>query len=269
MGILNSKQLRHNFSPIFTSMHNKIYTSTASLKRFLNVGLALGDPVDFCHQTLTFRDAKESIAKVKIPLNRLLDSLHKKFQMVSLYAIEWGKEERLHVHILFLFYESRPSNSVHWLKKFSRVVFKRWNEINGGGLVKKANLTTRPPKGIDATYFIKEIRTLSRGLKKDRAPANWWGVRNKKMLNQHHGPVDQGKLKEIMSHLKAPKTAKAVSSNRENPIKWKPDCLLEDPDSCNAPPRAQSGRNQSTEVHSLKDLKTRGEQISLFVLTFT
>lgn len=245
-------------------MHNKEYITTASLKRFLNIGLALGDPVDFCHQTLTFKDKKESIAKVKIPLNNFLDSIHKRFQMVSLYAIEWGKEKRLHVHILFLFYESRPFNSKHWLKKFSREAFKRWNEINDRRLVKEANKTTRP-KNIDSTYFIKNIRTLSRGRKKDRAPANWWGVRNRKMLNQHRVPVDQGKLKVIMSLCKAPKTAKARSSNLENLMKSKPDCLLEDTHHWTDPSIAQSGRSDSTEVHSDKDVKTSNGEALLML----
>lgn len=218
----------------------------SALKRFLEVALGLGAPVDFCHQTLTFKQEKASITEVKVPLYRLLDSVHKRFEMVSLYAIEWGKQKRLHAHVLFLFYETLPYNSKHWQKKFGSVVFKKWNQINGGALNRQANQMTRP-KALDPTYFIKHIQTLPRSGRKNRAPANWWGVRNKKMLNQHRVPVDQGRLKTIMLDHKGPRNSAVEPGRRENKLSRKSAPLIVNEQFREVPTNSESSNNQLIE----------------------
>ena len=216
---------------IFVSINiwviNKVQIKDASLRRFLNVGLAVGEPTCWCHQTLTFKDEKHSIGAVKEPLNLLLDSLHKRFQMASLYTIESGENERLHVHVFFLFYDSLPFDCEGWLEKFRPVVFKAWNKLNGGRLRKAANVVETHPE-LDSTYFIKYVETLPRDVKKGREKANWWGVRNKKLLNQHRVPVDQERLKEIMRKSKAPKYSKPRRLKPNQPEDWMPQPLLED-----------------------------------------
>lgn len=166
------------------------------------------------------------MAEVKEPLNFLLDALHKRFQMATLYAIEKGKAKRLHVHLLFLFYGTSPFKCKDWLAKFRPQVFNAWNKLNGGELSREANDATIPDK-LDPTYFIKYVQTLPRGKKKCRELANWWGCRNKKLLIQHRVPVDQDRLKAIMKVHKALPIQKR-NSDPMNHRKWKPPVLLED-----------------------------------------
>lgn len=194
------------------------------MERFLSVALSLGEPRNFCHQTLTFKTTKDSIQEAKKPLNRLLDNLHKRYAMVSLYAVEWSQRDRLHIHVLFLFYESPPYKGKHWLRRFSRVVYNAWNNLNQGELVRQANLTT-VPKILDPTYFCKSVLVLKVGETKSRDGANWWGLRNREMLKRHAVPPDKEQIKNILETRKKYK-AQIAADNKTDSIEWKSDPLF-------------------------------------------
>jgi hypothetical protein len=204
-----------------------IYATQSTMKRFLSVALSLGKPARFCHQTLTFKQEKRSIHEVKKPLNTLLDTLHKRHSMVSLYAVEWSQKHRLHIHVLFLFYESPPYNGKHWLNRFGREVFKAWNRLNQGELVRQANLTTLP-EILDPTYLCKSVRVLKVGETKSRDPANWWGLRNKEMLHRHAVPADKEQIKNIVLTRKKHKSPITEADNWADSFDWRPDPLIED-----------------------------------------
>ena len=167
---------------------------------------------------------------VKRPLKRLLDSLHKAYSMGALYVIEPCEKEGWHFHAYFIFYGSTPfaGDRERNRELFGRHVFKLWNRINGGSLCRIANKTTAYDN-LDPTYFIKQLVAIPRGKRKKRDSANWWGVRNKRLLKQNEVPLDATLFEEAMIKVKR-NEGKAIEESRsvsEVEKDWRPDPLYE------------------------------------------
>ncbi len=150
--------------------------------------------------------------------------------MATLYVIEPCEKEGCHIHAYFIFYGSPPfaGDRERNRQLFGRHVFKLWNHINGGSLCRIANKTTAY-NNLDPTYFIKQLVAMPRGKRKQRDSANWWGIRNKRLLKENEVPLDATLFEETMSKVKH-NESKAIEEGRsasEVEKNWKPDPLYE------------------------------------------
>lgn len=199
----------------------------------MTTALKLGTPTFWCHQTLSFKKPLDCpLEEVKRPLKRLLDSLHKAYSMGTLYVIEPCEKEGWHIHAYFIFYGFMPFSGDRERNRqlFGRHVFRLWNRVNGGSLCRIANKTT-VHDNLDPTYFIKHLVALPRWKPKKRDSANWWGVRNRKLLKQNEAPLDAILLEGTQAKVKcnevnAREKSRCDSGDERN---WKPDPLFECP----------------------------------------
>lgn len=152
--------------------------------------------------------------------------------MATLYVIEPCEKEGWHIHAYFIFYGFMPfsGDREHNRQLFGRHVFRLWNRLNGGSLCRIANKTT-VHDNLDPTYFIKHLVALPRWKSKKRDSANWWGVRNRKLLKQNEVPLDdfllEGTLAKIKcNEIKAREESRFDSGDERH---WKPDPLFECP----------------------------------------
>lgn len=170
---------------------------------------ALGVAVEHCvHQTLTFSPQVTSAVTAKAKLQRLLDNLHKQYQMGTIYVMEQHGNGAWHFHVLFLFFNAAglPCAPSRLSKDFGKIVFDRWNALQGGKLTRLAN-RTRQYKRIEISYLLKGIEVLP-DQNAPRGEFNWWGTRNKSLLRQFACPVDSSKLSiAIAPCLRPPKAS--------------------------------------------------------------
>jgi len=150
--------------------------------------------------------------------------------MATLFVIEPCGKEGHHIHAYFIFYGSTPfaGDRKRNRELFGRHVFKLWNRINGGSLCRIANKTTAYDN-LDPTYFIKQLVAMPRGKRKKRDSANWWGIRNKRLLKQNEVPLDATLFEETMIKVKH-NESKAIAESKtasEGEKDWRPDPLYE------------------------------------------
>jgi hypothetical protein len=182
--------------------------SEKSVNRFLNQFFLLRQPYKFYHQTLTFAPPTNQIDDAKKRLNRLLNEILESFPKVGvLYVREYQKNNGVHFHVLFLFFESDqlPFAENAMLRRFGGSVFRRWNRINNGDLYRGANqLKCRELGETTLDYLLKGVFVATAKNEKTEGDERWWGVRNKRVLVQYGTePDSKAKAKRYFnSHFK-------------------------------------------------------------------
>jgi hypothetical protein len=153
--------------------------SAKSVKRFIRLFLSINQPAWCFHQTLT---------------------LHKQFEIASLYVEERQQDGSIHYHILFFIFDRNqfPLSSEKAKNWLQREVFKRWNRINGNTLTAVANKLTLHEKDLSSlTYLTKGIsivRTRARTV-------NWWGCRNKTLIRANSVQVSKAEVSHVFGTL--------------------------------------------------------------------
>lgn len=163
--------------------------SEQSAKRFLRLTLRIRQPRFCFHQILTFCPPQTDAKAAKRQLGLLLDNLHHRFEMATLYVQERHKKGGIHYHILFLFFDggALPSPPSHLASTLRSAAFSAWNGQQGDRLVQKANRlfawAFRPD------YFVKQARLSPAGDDGARYENRWWGFRNLSLIKRSTSPV--------------------------------------------------------------------------------
>jgi len=116
-------------------------------------------------------------AVAKVALKKLLDVLHKKLNVVTLYVEESQKRGAVHYHLFIFDYNGNelPSSEPKAEEFVRRVVFPAWNNIHAGTLFWKANpLRVHEKNDVSLGYFLKE-KTIRSASGNGDFKTNWWG----------------------------------------------------------------------------------------------
>lgn len=172
--------------------------SVESARGFIRLFLGLRD-TPFCyHQTLTFQgEIVTDRTKARAQLNRLLNVLHKQFDVVSLWSEEGYSKRRIHYHVAFLFYPDPPQPTPDALRRnFGAEVFRHWYRITGGTVKRVANKITLWKKGIDLlAYIIGEAVPCD--TVREKGKLLWHGSRNAKLIAAHSSPVSKREIRAV------------------------------------------------------------------------
>jgi hypothetical protein len=168
--------------------------SSKSVTRFVKLWLEIEKPDAYFHQTLTFPPPERDFASGKEAVGKLLDNLHHRFEMASLYVAGRQKLGALHFHVLSFFY-SPVSPSAQAC--FKQAVWTAWQNLHAGACVRDANRFFRRDEFLSDRlrtmgYFSKEVRLLE---------GRWWGVRNYKLVRKHSRAVTRTEIKQAVDHL--------------------------------------------------------------------
>jgi uncharacterized protein YcfL len=122
---------------------NSVFTSERSIQRFIKLLWGIQNQVVMAHQTLSFGENVTDAKNAKASLKRLLDSVHKRFRIASVFVQEKQEHERqaIHFHVLFfVFDKSGLSQSAEDARQeLRRYVFHCWKRIQGGNANPNAN----------------------------------------------------------------------------------------------------------------------------------
>lgn len=144
------------------------------------------EPSACFHQTLTFSPTVEQRPAKRL-LNRLLDNIHHRFEVASVYIEGEHQNGAIHYHLLLFSFAKVSSGFERELRK---ALWQAWNGAQQLKLHPKANKFKRGDldfrdRAYTVTYFTKEI-TLADG---KAETLRWWGVRRRDLLKQHRKPV--------------------------------------------------------------------------------
>jgi len=152
----------------FNNRHQKVKVSKDSvfnmLKLAARIAYSLPLPAFSLHQTLTFPIEIKDEKVAKITFNKFLKSLFKKyakFDLAAFYMTERRKNEGIHYHVFFFFFdgENLPFHHSRMEKDFRGDVFQRWNELNGGHCVHPANrIKIQRFDKTSIAYYVKTLR---------------------------------------------------------------------------------------------------------------
>jgi len=143
----------------------------------------------YYHQVLTFSPVTWNYTKAKRTLDLLLDNLHHRFDMATVYTTGRHKKYGLHFHAGFYFFpDSLPFYKSRMKRDFRTAVFSAWNDLQGGELEPVANeiSTYKNP-----SYFLKNLREVQGCKQFKGSRVQWWGYRNAKLIKKNSVPVSE------------------------------------------------------------------------------
>jgi hypothetical protein len=177
-----------------------VKVSKKSFCRFASVIFGLDEPAAYFHQTLTFPQKETNRRRAKNHLNRLLDNLHHRFSMISIYIEDLHDSGGIHFHLLLPLFGATPRSTESHLRS---AIWDAWNEAHGNKLHRKANPLIRRDiyfrdRNETIYYFTKTKLLLTQ-----KAPVmRWWGVRNRRLLRKHSKPVPRAKITDALERYK-------------------------------------------------------------------
>lgn len=205
------KELNFMYYPItnFNNRHQKVSVSKDSVMNMLKwasrIAFSLPMPAFSLHQTLTFPIEIKDAKTAKNTFNKFLKSLFKKyekFDLAAFYMTERRKNDGIHYHIFFFFFDGAnlPSPLSRMEKEFRSDVFKRWNELNGGDCVHPANsLKIQAFTKNTIAYFVKTLRIPKK--QTPRSDTINWGIRGKTVLMKYTKENPKELAKQLFEKL--------------------------------------------------------------------
>ena len=170
----------------------KMKISRAAVRRFIYFVRGIEPAKVHLHQTLTCNPPAFDGLVAKKRIKRLLDNLHKRFQMASIYVMEAHQSGAWHFHVLFLFY---PENDLPCAPSRLNIDFRRdiltaWQRLQTGKVNPKANETNEVGE-ISLGYLLKSVEIAKPSEKLPRARFRWWEAWNQELLRRHKQPLDK------------------------------------------------------------------------------
>jgi hypothetical protein len=167
----------------------------------LKLILGLRQPRFCFHQILTFSPPESDAKTAKRQLGLLLDNLHHRFDMASIYVEELQRKGGIHFHVLFLIFDGMalPDAPSHVERTLRSAVFNAWNTQQGGRLVQRANRLFAWQMKPD--YFVKQARVLAFAMPKDRPEKRWWGCRNRTLIRENSFAVSPEVIRSEYTRL--------------------------------------------------------------------
>ena len=135
------------------------------------------------------QDEKEAKAR----LNRTLGTLHKAFEMVSVYVTEHTKKEGMHYHVGFMFFEGDEWGAARSQLEdtIKAKAFAAWSRANNGKVVQSGNrLKLRSKNEETIRYFCKEVEVS----RKDETATLWSGARPNPLIQRHQRGISKNAL---------------------------------------------------------------------------
>lgn len=170
---------------------NVVVSSKRSIQRFIKLWLGLKETPYWYHQTLTLARQIEDFKEAKPILNKLFDALAvemgKRYEMAAVYIMGHQDTGRVHFHVVFLVYGSPAETPGELAAILRREVWKRWLNLNQG-LNRTGNLLTIQTKPGGLRYLLTHHLTIGQTAKENGKP-NWFGLRNKRLLQVSAIPV--------------------------------------------------------------------------------
>ena len=156
--------------------------SERSAKRFLKLFLGIRQPRFCFHQILTFCPCQHDARIAKTALKLLLDNLHHRFEMASLYVQELQRKGGIHYHVFFLFFDGAqlPSAPTHVERTLRSAVFSAWRAPQGFRVIQRANRLY--PWTLKPDYLVKQTRIVPADKVTARFDNRWWGFRNRALI---------------------------------------------------------------------------------------
>jgi hypothetical protein len=180
--------------------------SRKSIQRLINRFLSLRETEYFYHQTLTFFPPEFSEKVAKGLLDSLLSNLHHRYEMASLHVRHFHESGAIHYHVLFMFFDETPFPPSRMNAEFGTKVFKAWNKLQGGGLLRCANRMKEHEHNLDALqYLLRSVRVATEPTK----AIHWWSYRNDRLFRERGVPVSLAERKaafqQVMPFRRYPK----------------------------------------------------------------
>jgi len=175
--------------------------SRKSIRRLVKFFLSINLPEFIFHQTLTFCPPLADSVAAKKQLNLLLDNIHKRFEMGSLYVEERQKNGGFHYHVQFWFFDgcSIPCYPSLLERTLRAATFAAWEKQNGNTVSQCANPFYRRKPDLD--YLIKEGVIEGGKGKLESGDTHWWGVRNRKLFEQNSRQISKEVIISEMKRL--------------------------------------------------------------------
>jgi hypothetical protein len=134
-------------------------------------------------------------SKAKRTLDLLLDNMHHRFEMATVYTAGLHKTKGLHFHANFYFFPDSPLPFYpsRMERDFRTALFAAWERLQAGTSVHEANKmeTYKNP-----SYFLKNLREVQGCRRYKERRLCWWGRRNRKLIKQHSVPVSESAVDE-------------------------------------------------------------------------
>jgi len=170
-----------------------VLCSRQSARQFIRLYAGVQPTPYWFHQTLTFGMPKPDIYLARSRLKTLLDRLEKTHPDMSCFWVrEQEKDSGYHFHVIFVFFGNQPLEPEAMRKKFGAVVFAHWNDINGGGLFRNANLMTLRAKDKECIIYLTKWVKLS---PKTSRSIHWNGQRR---IGKHSMPAPKKEVKRLL-----------------------------------------------------------------------
>jgi len=170
---------------------NVVVSSKRSILRFIKLWLGLKETPYWFHQSLTLARQIEDFKEAKPILNTLFDALQvemgKRYDMAAVYIMGHQDTGRVHFHVVFLVYGSPAETPEELAAILGREVWTRWLNLNQG-LNRTGNLLKLQTKPDGLRYLLTNHLTVGQTAKEKGKP-NWFGLRNKRLLQVNAIPV--------------------------------------------------------------------------------
>lgn len=170
-----------------------VFCSRQSARKFIRLYAGVQPTPYWFHQTLTFGTPKPDVCLARDRLKTLLDRLEKTHPDMSCFWVrEEEKDSGYHFHVIFLFFGIQPLAPESMRQKFGAVVFAHWNDINGGGLFRNANLMTLRAKDNECIrYLTKWVKICPKTMRS----FHWNGQRR---IGKHSMPAPKQEVKSLL-----------------------------------------------------------------------
>jgi hypothetical protein len=163
--------------------------SRKSVRRFLKLWRQVRAASAEFHQTLTFAVPEFDLGAAKGRLSKLLDNIHHRFTVASLYVAGLHRSGAIHFHVVFLFFSPVSAEES---EQFESAVWDAWNGLNMGKCHRNANEFRRADfhnrlKAIE--YFLKDAPVEEK---------RWWGSRNNALIRDNSRAVTRAEIDETI-----------------------------------------------------------------------
>jgi hypothetical protein len=170
-----------------------VLCSRQSARQFIRLYAGVQSTPYWFHQTLTFGMPKPDLRLAHARLKTLLDRLEKTHpDMACFWVREQEKDSGYHFHVIFVFFGNQSLRPEAMREKFGKAVYAKWNDINGGGLNRNANLMTLREKDDRCILYFTEWVKIS---PQTQRFVHWNGQRR---ISKHSLPAPKQEVKRLL-----------------------------------------------------------------------